>query len=404
MQLSKQQIEYCMECGVCTGSCPVAMELEGFSPRAMIKRALINPSLVDCSLADHTPDDLDGDGPDGKDRDGEFLQSKDIWACLSCSRCSDRCPVKIDFPEFIRTYRQKARQKGNLPKLSHHGMFHTITNIQAKGVKQDRARGVQPDKTGWARDAGQISDHGEYYYFTGCLPFYDVAFQYLDLNMIESAKNNLKLLNKLGIAPVISNDECCCGHDAFWCGDEDTFLTLAEKNIETIAVTGARTVIFGCPEGYSMFREAYSQRLGPLPFEIIHMTEFLARELPGSDIVFKTGPSRTITFQDPCRLGRRSNIYEPPRQLISLVPNADLAEMEHNRENAICCGTTAWMECSTCSKKMQVQRLQEAESVAAEAIITACPKCQIHLTCAKKNTHHNIEIIDLSSYLAQNIE
>lgn len=371
MQLSKQQIDYCMECGVCTGSCPVAMSLEGFSPRQMIKRTLGEPEK-------------------------DILQSKDIWACLSCSRCSDRCPVEIDFPEFIRTYRKKARQEENLPKLSHHGMFHTITSIQSKGVKQNRIE--------WAKKAGKISETGEYFYFTGCIAYYDVAFQYLDLNMIESAKNNLVLLNKLGIAPVISNDECCCGHDAFWCGDDDTFLTLAKKNMAIIAATGAKTVIFGCPEGYSMFREAYTKALGPLPFEIVHITQFLANKMPGADISFKNGSPTTVTFQDPCRLGRRSGIYDAPRELISLVPGTRLAEMEHNRENAVCCGTTAWMECSTCSKVMQMQRLKEAEAVGAQAIITACPKCQIHLTCAKKNTDHHIDIIDLASYLAAHIE
>ncbi|MCP4718168.1 MAG: 4Fe-4S dicluster domain-containing protein, partial [Desulfobacteraceae bacterium] len=93
MQLSEQQIDYCMECGVCTGSCPVAMELEGFSPRQMIKRAMKEP-------------------------EGEILSSPDLWACLSCSRCSDRCPVEIDFPAFIRDLREKARKQENLPKLS----------------------------------------------------------------------------------------------------------------------------------------------------------------------------------------------------------------------------------------------------------------------------------------------
>ncbi|MCD4720780.1 MAG: (Fe-S)-binding protein [Desulfobacula sp.] len=371
MQLSKQQIDYCMECGVCTGSCPVAMELEGFSPRQMIKRMLGEP-------------------------EGNVLQSKDVWACLSCSRCSDRCPVEIDFPAFIRAYRKKARQEGNLPKLSHHGMFHTITNIQARGVQQDRIE--------WAKKAGKISEKGDYFYFTGCITYYDVAFQYLDLKMIESAKSNLMLLNKMGIEPVISNDEVCCGHDAFWSGDDDTFLTLAEKNIETIAATGAKKVIFGCPEGYSMFREAYTEKFGPLPFDIVHITEFLAKELPNTDVLFKKGEKKIVTFQDPCRLGRRSGIYDAPRDLIGLVSGTSLSEMEHNRENAVCCGTTAWMECSTCSKVMQIQRLKEAETVGAEAIITACPKCQIHLTCAKKNTDHDIDIIDLVSWLAANIE
>ncbi len=389
MQLSEQQIDYCMECGVCTGSCPVAMELEGFSPRQMIKRAMKEP-------------------------EGDILSSPDLWACLSCSRCSDRCPVEIDFPAFIRDLREKARQQENLPKLSHHGMFHTITSIQAAQIEQEaRQDQVQPDgtrqdrtkqdKIWWAKEAGKISETGDYYYFAGCIAYYDVAFEYLDLKMIESAKNNLKLLNKMGIQPVISNDECCCGHDAFWCGDEKTFETLARKNIETIEKSGAKTVIFGCPEGYSMFKEAYAEKFGPFSFEVRHITEFLTEKLPDTDLSFKTDSLSRVTFQDPCRLGRRSGIYEEPRQLIQMVQGCDLSEMEHNRENAVCCGTTAWMQCSSCSKVMQSQRLKEAEAAGAQAIITACPKCQIHLTCAKKNTDHDIDIIDLVSFLSDNL-
>lgn len=385
MQLSEMQIDYCMECGVCTGSCPVAMALDGFSPRQMIKRAMKEP-------------------------EGEILSSPDLWACLSCSRCSDRCPVEIDFPAFIRGLRGKARLQENLPKLSHHGMFHTITSLQAARIEQERANPavssqVKPkqDRIGWAKAAGKISQTGEYFYFTGCIAFYDVAFEYLDLKMLTAAENNLKLLNKMGIDPVISNDECCCGHDAFWCGDETTFETLAQKNIQTIERSGAKTVIFGCPEGYSMFKEAYTERFGPLSFEVRHITEFLAERLPTTDLAFKAGSVDRVTFQDPCRLGRRSGIYEAPRQLIQMVEGCDLVEMEHNRENAVCCGTTAWMQCSSCSKVMQIQRLKEAEAVGATAIITACPKCQIHLTCAKKNTDHDLAIIDLVSFLADNL-
>jgi len=371
MQLSKQQIDYCMECGVCTGSCPVAMDLEGFSPRNMIKRTL-------------------------GEEENRFIMSKDIWACLSCSRCSDRCPVGIDFPAFIRTFRKKARQAGNLPQLSHHGMFHTITNIQATGLRQNRRQ--------WAEQAGRISEKGEYFYFTGCIAYYNAAFKYLDLDMIDSAKNNIFMLNRLGIEPVVSNDECCCGHDAFWSGDDETFKKLAAQNLEAIAASGAKTVIFGCPEGYSMFREAYSEEFGPLPFEIMHITQFLAERLENSGIGFSDREGRTITFQDPCRLGRRSGVFDAPRKLLELVQGARLEEMEHNRENAICCGTTAWMECSSCSKAMQKKRLDEAKQTGAQILVTACPKCQIHLTCAKKNTDQDIEIMDLGSFLAANIK
>ncbi|WP_136795987.1 MULTISPECIES: (Fe-S)-binding protein [Desulfosediminicola] len=371
MQLTKQQIDYCMECGVCTGSCPVSYDLPGFSPRQMIKRTLVEP-------------------------DGDILKSKDIWACLSCSRCSDRCPVGIDFPEFIRTYREKAIAAGNLPRESHHGVFQTLTTLQSGDLKQNRIS--------WAEESGKIQEKGDYFFFVGCLPYQDVVFKYLDLQMIDSAKSILKVLNKMGIEPVVSNNERCCGHDAFWSGNEQLFAKLAKKNVETIKASGAKTVIFSCPEGYSIFMESYPAIVGELPFEIIHISEFLARELPKADVSFNPSGNGSVTYHDPCRLGRRAGIYEEPRSLLGLIPDSDLREMENNRENAVCCGTTAWMECSSCSKTMQIKRLQEAERAGAGTIITACPKCQIHLSCAKSNTDIDVEVKDLYSYLSENIE
>lgn len=367
MQLTKQQIDYCMECGVCTGSCPISYERAGFSPRQMIKRTLV-------------------------DQDENILKSSDLWACLSCSRCSDRCPVGIDFPEFIRSYRAKAREVANLPRQSHHGVFQTITTLQSGDLKQNRID--------WAKETGKFQEKGDYYYFVGCVPYHTPVFQYLDLNLIDTAKNILTILNKIGIEPVISNDERCCGHDAFWSGNEELFAKLARKNVETIKATGAKTVIFGCPEGYSNFKENYPEVVGELPFEVVHISQFLAERMKDGGVEMKSASDDVVTFHDPCRLGRRSGIYEEPRELLGMVPESRFTEMQNNRENAVCCGTTAWMECSSCSKTMQVKRLQEAQDVGASTIITACPKCQIHLTCAKSNTDIEVEVVDLYAYLS----
>lgn len=367
MQLTKQQIDYCMECGVCTGSCPISQERPEFSPRQMIKRTLVEV-------------------------EGDILKSKDIWACLSCSRCSDRCPVGIDFPAFIRSYRQKAIEVANLPSESHHGIFQTVTAIQSGNLQQD--------KTGWAKESGKTVEKGDYFFFVGCLPYHDVVFRYLDLNMIDSAKDVLTILNKVGIEPVVSNEERCCGHDAYWSGKKELFTKFAKKNVEVIKASGAKTVIFSCPEGYSTFKEHYPEVVGELDFEVVHITEFLADKLAEQPF---SGSGGAVTFHDPCRLGRRSGIYELPRQLINLVPGTELKEMANNRENAVCCGTTAWMECSSCSKTMQTQRLQEAKEAGAQTLLTACPKCQIHLTCAKSNTDIDVEVKDLYAYLAENL-
>jgi len=371
MQLTTQQIDYCMECGVCTGSCPISQERAGFSPRQMIKRTLVEP-------------------------DGDILQSDDLWACLSCSRCSDRCPVGIDFPEFIRSFREKALALANSPRLSHHGIFQTIATIQSGNLQQNR--------TSWASANGKIRDQSDYFYFVGCAPFQNTVFSYLDLQMIDTAKAILTLLNKVGIEPVVSREERCCGHDAYWSGNEALFATLARKNVETIIRSGAKTVIFGCPEGYSTFREHYPAVVGELPFALIHITEFLLEKIPAAELLFSEAPGSGVTFHDPCRLGRRMGMYEEPRRLLELVPGSNLKEMENNRENAVCCGTTAWMECSSCSKIMQIKRLEEAQATGADTLITACPKCQIHLRCAQSSSEIGMQIKDIYSYLSERLQ
>ncbi len=364
--LTQKQIDYCMECGLCTGTCPVSRELSTFSPRQLIKRAVLDPG-------------------------GGLIQSREIWACLSCGSCSARCPADIDFPEFISSQRQQARLAENFPQESHHGILQTIAGLQTRNLKQQR--------NGWAEKAGAFRATGEYFYFVGCLPFFDVTFRYLNLSPLESARSVLMLLNKMGIEPVISNDERCCGHDALWCGDPETFRKLARWNLDVIKASGAKTVLFSCPEGYVTFKNYYPKHFGALPFEVLHMTEFLARELPNAGLSFQASSNEAVAYHDPCRLGRMAGIYEPPRQLLQFLPETRLVEMERNRENALCCGTSAWMECSSHSKAIQTDRMQEAIQTGAQTLITACPKCQIHLTCAQSNTDSDLKVVDLYTYI-----
>ena len=368
MKLTPKQIEYCMECGVCTGSCPVSSEISSFSPRQIIRRTTMEP-------------------------DRELIQSREIWSCLGCGSCSQRCPVGIDFNEFISFHRQEARKDGNLPQESHHSILQLITDLQTRNVKQRR--------TAWARKAGSFRDSGEYFYFVGCLPYFDVTFRYLNLSPLDTASSVLALLNGLGVEPAISDDERCCGHDALWSGNKDAFLKLARWNLAVIKSTGAKTVFFSCPEGYITFKNQYPKYFGKLPFEVLHMTEFLARELPDVNLSFNSSPDATVTYHDPCRLGRLAGIYEAPRQLLEIIPGTRLVEMERNRDNALCCGTSAWMECSSCSKAMQSTRLQEASQTGAQTLITACPKCQIHFKCAQSNIETDLKITDLYTYLRE---
>ena len=368
--LTQKQIDYCMECGLCTGSCPVSREMSTFSPRQIIKRAVLDPA-------------------------GGLVGSREIWACLSCASCSGRCPAEINFPEFISSYRQQARSEGNFPQESHHGILQTIAGLQTHNLNQKR--------TDWAQKAGAFRNTGQYFYFVGCLPFFDVTFRHLNLSPLETARSILTLLNKMEIEPVISDDERCCGHDALWCGDHTTFRKLARWNLEVIKSSGAKTVLFSCPEGYVTFKNYYPKFFGALPFEVMHMSEFLARELPGTGLSFQASSSEPVTYHDPCRLGRLAGVFDAPRQLLQMLPGIQLVEMERNRENALCCGTSAWMECSSHSKAIQTERMREAVQTGAQTLITACPKCQIHFTCAQSGTDTNLKVIDLYTHLKESL-
>jgi Fe-S oxidoreductase len=370
-RLTKEQVEYCMECSNCTGTCPVSRQNPAFVPKQIINRAAMG-------LED------------------DIVKSREVWACLGCAQCNTRCPALIDIAEFNRSYRQRAREAGNPPVESHHGIQQAISHIQRHPVKQSR--------TDWAQKTGKSREKGKYFYFVGCLPYFDTTFRYLGLSPLESAKNALILLNRLGIEPVISDDERCCGHDAMCSGDEETFRELALWNLEVIKSSGADTVLFGCPEGYATFHDYYPRYFGELPFEVIHLTEFLAREIPKAGLTFRSLNQDRVTFQDPCRLGRWSGIFDPPRQLLTFIPGLSLVEMERNRKNALCCGTSAWMECSSCSKSIQMERLMEAQQTEAKELITACPKCLIHLTCAQSGEDIDIHVKDIYTYLSERLE
>jgi Fe-S oxidoreductase len=185
-----------------------------------------------------------------------------------------------------------------------------------------------------------------------------------------------------------------------WNGRLDVFQKLAAQNVELIRDAGAKQVIFSCPEGYYTFKNHYPQYLGTLGFEVVHFYDFVARML--NDGALKPGDGNgCYTYHDPCRLGRMARVFDGPRTILESIPGIRFVEMERNRENAVCCGTSGWANCSMCSKQIQVERLKEAKAAGAEVMVTACPKCKIHLSCALSNMDLDLQIEDLTNLIAR---
>ena len=359
---------YCLDCGVCTGSCPVSRVLPTFSPRLFVEKALLG-------LGD------------------ELLRDTDLWSCLTCGQCFERCPTNINFPEFMRNLREEAAKRGLAPTLTHHGMLQSVMDFQAAGVKQK--------KTQWAREAGNIAETGDVFYFVGCMPYFDVIFRDIGVDSLTVGRSVIKILNAAGVTPVVSDEESCCGHDMLWNGNPETFKKLAAKNIELIRSSGAKKVVFSCPEGYYTFKHHYPQYFGDLGFEPVHFYDYVGEMLAQGALKLADGTG-VYTYHDPCRLGRMAKIYEGPRSVLSSLAGDRFKEMARNRENSVCCGTTGWANCSSCSKQIQAERLREAKASGANTLVTACPKCRIHLSCALTSMEDmDLEIKDLTTLISE---
>ena len=342
----------CVECGKCTTVCPIATYDTEFAPRTIVLRAM--EGIVE-----------------------NIANDRDIWTCIACEQCNAMCPYKVDYSGFIRGMREEAAKYGAAPLCSQGGLIHSVQRIMAK-------TDLEQKRLDWVKDDMKIADKGEVFYFVGCLPHYDAIFKDRDLGLQDICESAVRIMNKAGLTPVVSNEEKCCGHDLMWTGNENDFERLMEHNVDLIKRSGAKKVVFTCPECYRTFNADYQDLMGDFEFELIHISDFVKQLLESGEIDaadFAKSPYR-FAYHDSCRLGRHSGIYDSPRTLAEAFSGGNYIEMERTKDKAACCGVSAWTNCNANVKKMQIERLQEARRLGADKLLMFCPKCQVHFNCA----------------------
>ena len=372
-EVAKQANAYlCVECGKCTGICPVSRSKGlDYSPRRIVKRAL-------------------------EGLDNEVLYDREIWACLTCKLCGSVCPSTVDYIEFIKNVRSRSFSLGLSGKCSQGGQLNTIARMMTNAK-------LEQNRLSWTKGL-EVSERGDVMYFAGCLPYFDTIFEDTGANTIDIAKSAVMILNEAGVKPVVSGNERCCGHDLLWSGDLENFSRLAEANIKEISRRGISKVVTSCAECYRTLSYDY-QKMGA-NFQVLHISQYVA-ELLSSGKLKLENLGTTVTYHDSCRLGRHMGVYEPPRDVLKMC--AEVVEMPRNRAGASCCGVGAFMNCGGHSKDIQLERLAEAKSV-ADTMVVCCPKCQIHLRCALNDKVRSggkkmdMEVLDFSSIVARALE
>jgi Fe-S oxidoreductase len=316
--------------------------------------------------------------------DGELLDNGSLFQCLTCGLCDSRCPAEVAYIDLVRKLRQFAYKKGVEPECPHGGALQSVMRMMAKG-------GTQQDRLGWMTDDMRTEPaKGEVFYWTGCTMYYDAFFPDFKVETLGGTKAAIRLMNELGITPVVSPEERCCGHDLLWNGDRKSFEDLAAFNVNLVAGSGAGILVTSCAECLRTWKTDYEPFFEGRPPKILHITEFIAEH--SGELKLKENGERRVTFQDPCRMGRHLGIYDPPRAALQSLPGVELTEMPKSGKSAACCAGGTWSNCDRFAKQIQVDRLREARATGAETLVTACPKCQVHFKCAMKDPKIGEEI------------
>jgi len=310
--------------------------------------------------------------------------SATVYRCTLCGRCQETCPSGIMLRDLWLSLRQDLVHSAAYPKkvdmirenvAGSHNVFDEDNEERADWVEDLR----NPP------DHGYVKDRAEVVYFTGCVAAYFPMAQQIPIALsavLDAAAVDFTLL---------AEEEWCCGFPLLGAGLRDHLKDNIEHNIEAVKAKGARKVVFACPSCYQMWREHY-----PHDFEIYHVTQYINQLITAGQLPLKE-LDLTVTYHDPCDLGRGSKEYDAPRQVVRAIPGVKLVELAHNRENCLCCGGGGNLEMidNKLSGEIAKAKIDEAMGTGAQAVVTACQQCVRTMNTHIRRNKLKFEALDI---------
>jgi Fe-S oxidoreductase len=340
-----------------------------------------------------------------------------VYNCQLCGACDISCKYAMDMEvlEPITEFRMQCIEDGKTnPALEKAiaGLKKTGSLVPVKGKRGDWAAGLG------LKDA--TKEKVDVLFHIGCLTSYDKDYWKL-------AKATVKILQKAGVNFGIAGDaETCCGGRAYQMGYMDAFLAQAKKNMAMIKKSGARTLVTGCADGYQAFKVLYDKHDLKGDLEVLHISEYIDQLIKKGKLKLSKKINLNVTYHDPCRLGRlgepwvhwqgkkipghrfiydppkpyrrgTNGVYEPPRDVLKAIPGVKLTEMVRIKEYSWCCGAGGGVNESNPDFAAWTarQRIDEAISTGAAALVTACPWCEKTFNEAVKASGSSLKVYDI---------
>jgi len=408
------ELDACTRCGECLSWCPVHDQdsKEGLIPRRKIidflklarsqsgllsgimKSENVGKSLKKiigkiCGYKEITKEQID-----------EFIFN--LYECSTCGQCEVVCPAHIDTVNLWEELRRIIVRAGYGPLEPQKALRKSVMTFdnpwqQPRAGRTKWSRRAKKDKL-IVKEPRQIKKtKGKVLLFFGCTASYDA-------NVKTVAINTINILEALDIDyGVLGKEEKCCGSVLLRMGDPE-YKRLFSENIEQFNDLGIDTLISSCSGCFKTIMQDYP-KVGKLNFEVLHTVEYLARLLKSGELKFPHPVNKTVTYHDPCHLGRATGGFDAPRMIMEAIPGLKLVEMPRNREYSRCCGAGGGLKAGfpEIQGRMAQRRIEEAEDTGATELVSCCPFCFQGLQVGISVLNSDIVMKDMSEYIAQSI-
>jgi glycolate oxidase len=367
------EIMACIMCGFCRAGCPTYGEtsLESINARG---RVILAYHLLT----------------------GRLKPSKELaerfYPCTTCLNCNAVCPAGVKVSDIVQAARVRLVEAGYLPFV-HRTLMQSI---EEKGNPFGEATGkradIYPTEFKFKEKASTLL-------FFGCVASYQ------DINVIPST---LKIMNQANIDyTTLGNEESCCGYISYLVGDQKEFERCIKNNISQFERKGLKEIVTTCAGCYRTFKDLYPKHNGFPNVQVYHTVEYLEKLIANGKLIFKNGAKMKVAYHDPCDIGRHMNVYDPPRNVIRAIPSVELIEFPQNRNLAKCCGGGGGLKAYDTEMSLEIayKRIQEASTIGAETIVSACPACKSNLQLAaarlRKEKKGKIKVMDITELVAE---
>jgi len=328
---------------------------------------------------------------------GDVITEDTLWACTTCRACEEVCPVTIEHVPRIIAMRQGQSLMA--------GVYPQELNTALKGLERNgNPWGIGYDKRAdWADGLDVKTMAGtsdvDYLLWVGCAGSFDDRSKKVSISLV-------KILQKANISfAILGIEEKCTGDFARRVGNEMMYQMMAQENIETLNNYKVKKIIAACPHCLNTLKHEYPQMGGN--YEVIHHAEFIDQLVRSGKITLNKSFQGSLTYHDPCYLGRYNSIYDQPRSILNSISKDGLKELDRYGRESFCCGAGGgrmWME-ETIGKRINLERAEEIAGQQVANVAVGCPFCLTMIEDGMKELGKDEEIKtqDIAELVANNM-